>query len=402
MPLRPTRRIETAGMNRGEPLIFLVAGEPSGDLLGARLMAALRGLTAGRIAFAGVGGERMGAEGLRSLFPMSELSVMGLVEVLPSIPRILVRLRQTAAAVREQRPAVVVTIDSPGFNTALARRLRKFDRPLVHYVAPSVWAWRAGRVRTMERLFDHVLALLPFEPPYFEDAGLPCHYVGHPAVETAQRSDGDFRAHHGIAEEAPLLAVLPGSRMGEVGRMLPTYLAAAQLLAARMPDLRLVTVTVPTVAAAVTGARWPRPPVVVDVSERQAAFSAADAAIATSGTVTLELAAARTPMVVCYRLSPVSFAIARRLVRVSAVGLVNLVLGYPAVPELLQGSCTPRAVAEHVERLFVDSDARSAQIEAMDRAVEALGGPDGAATPSERAARVVLSAVGQHRRIGHG
>lgn len=269
MSLRPTRRIDTAGMNRGEPLIFLVAGEPSGDLLGARLMAALRGLAAGRIAFAGVGGERMGAEGLRSLFPMSELSVMGLVEVLPSVPRLLLRLRQTAAAVREQRPAVVVTIDSPGFNTALARRLRKFDRPLVHYVAPSVWAWRAGRVRTMARLFDHVLALLPFEPPYFEDAGLPCHYVGHPAVETAHRSDGDFRARHGIAEEAPLLAVLPGSRMGEVSRMLPTYLAAAELLAARMPELRLVTVTVPTVAAAVTGARWPRPPIVVGASERQ-------------------------------------------------------------------------------------------------------------------------------------
>ena len=390
-------------MTRCAPLVFLVAGEPSGDALGGRLMAALRERAGGHIDFAGVGGERMAAEGLESLFPMTDLSVMGLVEVLPRAPRLLRRLRQTAVAVRARRPDAVVTIDSPGFNLRLARRLRGFDRPLIHYVAPTVWAWRAGRARTMAALFDRAMALLPFEPPYFERAGLPCGFVGHPAVEDPAPADGaGFRARHGIAPDAPLLAVLPGSRAGEVRRMLPVYLAAARELAARLPGLRLVTATVPAVADSVAGADWPLPPVIVgDAAERRAAFAAADAAIATSGTVTLELAVARTPMAVCYRVAPATFAIARRLVRARFFCLVNLVLDRPAIPELLQSACAPRAVAEHAERLVVDSAARAAQIAAMDRAVEALRGP-GPETPTDRAAGIVLDAIGKGRRRTDG
>ncbi len=391
-------------MNRRVPLVFLVAGEPSGDVLGARLMAALRDMAAERrMAFAGVGGEGMIAEGLDSLFPMSELSVMGLFEVLPRAPRLLRRLRQTAAAVHERRPDVVVTIDSPGFNMRLARRLRGFDRPLVHYVAPSVWAWRPGRARTMAGCFDRVLALLPFEPPWFERAGLPCSYVGHPAVERIGPADGgDFRRRHGIAEDAPLLAILAGSRAGEVGRLLPRYLAAAERLTQRIAGLRLLTVTVPAVADAVTRADWPQRPIVVgDASARRAAFAAADAAIATSGTVTLELAVARTPMVVCYRISPLSVPIARLLVRASAFALPNLVLGRRAIPELLQSECTPHAIAAHAERLLVDSSARAAQIAALEHAVDALRGPDPAMAPNDRAARIVFDAIGNGRRTAN-
>ena len=381
-------------MSGGPPLVFLVAGEPSGDLLGAGLMTALRELTGGKIAFAGVGGERMTDSGLDSLFPMSELSTMGLVEVLPRVPRLYRRLRRTAAAVRDLRPAVVVTIDSPGFNTPLARRLQGIDAPLIHYVAPTVWAWRAARAKTLARLYDRLLALLPFEPPLFEREGLPCVWVGHPAAAAAAPDGAGFRARRGVAPDAPLLAVLPGSRAGEVRRLLPVYLAAVGRIASRLPRLRVVTATVPAVAEAVTGAPWPVPPVVVrEPDERGAALAAADAAIATSGTVTLELAAARTPMVVCYRVAPLTYAIARRLVRAPFFALVNVALGRRAVPELLQSACTADGIARRVEPLLIDSRARGDQITALEHAVAALRGPDGNATPSARAARVVFDTM---------
>ena len=389
-------------MTRRGLLVFLVAGEPSGDALGAGLMAALRRAAPGPVAFAGVGGERMGAEGLESLFPMSDLSVMGLVEVLPRARRLLRRLRRTAAAARESRPDAVVTIDSPGFNLRLARRLRGSGAPLVHYVAPSVWAWRPGRARAMAALYDRVLALLPFEPPFFERAGLKCVHVGHPAAEPEGPAPdaAAFRARHGIPPEAPLLAALPGSRGGEVRRLLPVYLAAIRLLRARVPGLRLVAATTPAVAGAAAAAAWPIPPALVGDDEgRRAAFAAADAAIAASGTVTLELAAARTPMVVCYRVAPVTYAALRPLVKVDRYALANLVLGRRSVPELIQSRCTPKAVAREAERLLVDSAARTAQIAALARAVAALRG-GGGASPSDRAARAVLDAIGERRDVG--
>lgn len=389
-------------MTRRGLRVFLVAGEPSGDALGAGLMAALRRAAPGPVAFAGVGGERMGAEGLESLFPMSDLSVMGLAEVLPRARRLLRRLRRTAAAARESRPDAVVTIDSPGFNLRLARRLRGLDAPLVHYVAPSVWAWRPGRARTMAALYDRVLALLPFEPPFFERAGLKCVHVGHPAAEPGPAPDAAaFRERRGIPPEAPLLAVLPGSRDGEVRRMLPIYLAAVDRLRARVPGLRLATATTPAVARAVAAAAWPLPPESVgDAEGRRAAFAAADAAIATSGTVTLELAAASTPMVVCYRVAPVTYAALRPLVKVDRYALANLVLGRRAVPELIQSRCTPKAVAREAGRLLVDSAARTAQIAALARAVAALRGDGSGASPSDRAARAVLDAIGGRRDVG--
>jgi lipid-A-disaccharide synthase len=379
----------------GGPLIFVIAGEPSGDLLGARLMAALKQRTGGRVRFAGIGGEEMRGQGLDSLSPMAELTVMGLVEVLPRLPNLIRRITQTVAAVRRLKPDALVTIDSPGFNFRVARRLKGEGVPLIHYVAPSVWAWRAGRARTIASFLDHLLVLLPFEPPLFERQGLATSFVGHPAIESSGHADGaGFRRAHAIAADAPLLAVLPGSRGGEVARLLPVFEETLRRLVRRLPNLTAVVATVEPVAAAVQDAvaAWPLKTVIVrDGADRAQALAAADAALAASGTITLELAVARTPMVVAYRMAPLTMALARRLVRVRYATLINLVLDRPAIPEFIQQACRAEALAGAVEKLLVDPGARAAQIEAMQSALGLLGG-DGP-EPSLRAADAVLAVI---------
>jgi lipid-A-disaccharide synthase len=386
----------------GAPSIYLIAGEPSGDLIGAGLMAALKDATGGAVRFAGVGGEHMAGHGLRSLFPMAELSVMGLVEVLPRVPRLLRRIRQTARDIRERAPDAVVTIDAPGFSFRVARRLAGRGIPLIHYVAPTVWAWRPGRAAKIARFLDHVLAVLPFEPPYFEAVGLPCTFVGHPIVAESATGDGlRFRADHHIPADAPVLGVLPGSRHSEVSRLLAPFGDAVALLRERLPDLRVVTVTVGAVAADVEAATrdWRAPVTVVrDVSARADAFNACDAAIAASGTVAVELAVAGTPMVIGYRMAPLTMAIARALVRVPYVNVMNLTLGREAIPEFIQEACTAEALAEQAEKLLVDPAARDAQIEAIGTALGALG--QGGRSPSRRAAQVVLDVISQGPRHG--
>ena len=390
------------------PVFFLVAGEPSGDVIGARLMAALTRRTAGAARFAGVGGERMAAEGLDSLFPMSELSVMGVVEVLPKARHLLRRIRETAAAARALRPDAVITIDSPDFSFRLARRLSGSGIPRIHFVAPQVWAWRAGRAKTLAGLLDHLLTLLPFEPPYFTVHGLDCTFTGHPIVEAgADRGDGArFRAAHGIAEEAPLLCVLPGSRSGEVERLLPDFGATVALLAADRPRLHAVVVVAPAVADRVRAlvAGWSVPTVLVEGdAEKYDAFAACDAALAASGTVTLELALAGAPMVVAYRMHPVTAWIARRLVKTPYASLANVVLGRMAVPEFLQQDCRPDRLRDALAPLLDDPEAAAAQRRDCAEAARlvGLGGPP----PSDRAAEAVLTVIGwsegaSDRRIG--
>ncbi len=289
--------------------IMLVAGEPSGDQLGAKLMASLRSLSPHRLEFLGVGGPGMTEEGLRSHLPMSDLAVMGIAEVVPRIPKLLGHIRRTARLARRERPAAIVTIDAPGFNFRLAKRLAGSGIPIVHYVAPTVWAWRPGRAKAIAPLFDHLLALLPFEPPYFDKVGLDCTFVGHPVVET-QRGDGPaFRERHGIPADAPVLAVLPGSRHSETSRLLGPFGAALKPIAQEIQELRIVVATLPHVADAVSGAAraWPGQPVVTtDPAEKMSAFQASDAALAASGTVSLELALAGVPMSVAYRVSPLT------------------------------------------------------------------------------------------------
>jgi lipid-A-disaccharide synthase len=378
------------------PLVFLIAGEPSGDVLGSRLMAALSHRTGGAVRFAGIGGERMTAQGLAPLFPLDELALFGLAELLPKLPSLVRRLGQTVEAIRRLRPDVVVTIDAPDFCFRVARRVRGEGIPIVHYVAPTVWAWRPGRARKLARLVDHLLALLPFEPPYFHREGLDCTFVGHPVVETgAGLGDGArLRERQGIAPDAPLVCVLPGSRNSEVSRLLPVFGATLTLLAGRYPGLRAVVPTVPQVRDQVraAAAAWSVPTVVVEGDEEKYdAMAASTVALAASGTVALELALSRLPAVIAYRLHPVTVALYRRLIRVKYANLVNIMLDRMLVPELLQDDCTPDRLAAALSVLLDDPAARQAQIDGVSEVARWLGrgGPE----PSDRAAEVVLDVI---------
>ncbi len=378
------------------PLVFLIAGEASGDELGARLMAALKRRTGNRIRFAGVGGAAMVREGLDSLFPIGELSLMGLAEIVPHLPRLLRRLGETAAEIARLRPQAVVTIDAPEFSFRVARRIAHLGIPRLHYVAPQVWAWRAGRARKLAGTVDRLMALLPFEPPYFEDAGLACDFVGHPVIESgADRGDGAaFRTRHGIAPEATVVSVLPGSRHNEVRRLLPVFEEAVEILTRARPGLVVAVATVEAVRDEVTAAvrTWPRPGIVVtDPAEKYDAFAASRAAIAKSGTVTLELALAGVPMVVCYKVSAITAFLVRRLAKVDHAGLVNLLTDRVVAPELIQEACTPAAIAAEIAPLLDEGAARAAQLAGLEAVVQRLGGRSPA--PSQRAAEVVLSVI---------
>jgi lipid-A-disaccharide synthase len=384
-------------MNQREPLIFIVSGETSGDNLAGRLMAALKRETGGRIRFAGVGGPQSERQGLASLFPMSDLSVMGLAEVLPHLPRLLRRINETARAARELKPDAVVTVDSPGFCLRLAHHLRGSGIPVIHYVAPQLWAWGPFRAKKLKKRLDHIMALLPFEVPFFAQYGIPATYVGHPAIDAgAEHGDGPaFRARHKISVDTPLLCVLPGSRAGEVRRMLPVFGEAVALLKQKHPDLRIVIPAVDSVAGLVRDMTkdWPLPVLLVsDMAERFDVFAASNAAMAKSGTVTLELALAGVPMVVAYRISPTSAFIVRRMgVAVEHASLVNLLLGRQVVPEFLQEECTGANIAEGVDEILSSETVRAAQQKDFAAVVKALGSPT--PSPSERAAKVVLDIV---------
>ncbi len=379
------------------PLIFIVSGETSGDHLAGSLMAALKRETRGRIRFAGIGGAQSESQGLKSLFPMSELSLMGLAEILPHLPRLMRRIKQTAAAVRDLEPDAVVTVDSPDFSLRLAHHLRGSGIPVIHYVAPQLWAWAPFRARKLKKRLHHVMALLPFEVPFFAQYGIPATYVGHPAIDAgAERGDGKaFRARHGLAPDAPVLCVLPGSRQGEVRRMLPVFGEASTLLKEKFPDLQIVIPAVDSVAQTVRQITqdWPVPVLVVsNMAERFDAFAASNAAMSKSGTVTLELALAGVPMVVAYRISPTSAFIVRRLgVGVEHASLVNLLLGRQVVPEFLQEDCTGTKIAEGMAEILSSETVREAQQKDFKDVVKALGEP--VPSPSERAAGVVLDIV---------
>ena len=383
------------------PLVYVVAGEPSGDRLGARLIAALRAATDGRIRFRGVGGDMMANEGVPSLFPLSDLAVMGLAEVLPRLPRLIRRIRETAEDIRATRPAALVTIDSPDFTLRVARRLKGSGFPLIHYVAPSVWAWKPRRARTIAGFLDRIMTLLPFEPPYFTREGLAADFVGHPVLESgADRGDGaSFRARFGIPADVTVLALLPGSRASEIARHLPILRETAVRLARTHAGLRLV---VPTVAhlerdvkMALSG--WPLPSVLVTgEGDKFDAFAAADAAVAASGTVALELAMAGTPTVIVYRMNPITAAIGRRLVKVKYANLVNILLDEEAVPELLLDRCRPDLIAVTVSNLMSDPAAANRQ-RMRAKAALAMLSPEGA-SPSGAAAQVVLEMLAATRQ----
>ncbi len=374
--------------------LFLIAGEPSGDRLGAALMRGLRVLEP-EIRIAGIGGPEMIAEGLQSLFPMEVLSVMGLSEVLPRLPDLFRRRDQAVDAITEMQPDALVTIDSPDFCLRVASRARAATPTLrtIHYVAPSVWAWRKGRAAKMARSIDHVLALLPFEPPLMEAAGMTCDFVGHPVVSEPQATDAEialFKAAHGDR----IALVLPGSRRGEVSRLAPVFGRALEQLP---KDARVVVPTVPHLADMVRDLTrlWPGNPLVVtDAAEKRTAFGAATAALAASGTVSLELAASGTPMVIAYDMSWLSWQIISRMMKIDTVTLVNLVAEQKAVPEFLGPACLPGPVGAAFARLMSVPSERMRQAEALELTMRRLG--RGGEAPGLRAAKSVLAQVKNH------
>ncbi len=383
--------------------IYLLAGEPSGDKLGAALMVGLKAL-APKVRFRGVGGEMMIREGLKSQFPMEELSVMGIAEVLPKYPELKRRLNETVDDVLASNPDVLITIDSPDFSLRLAKRVKEEAKiRTVHYVAPSVWAWRASRAEKMAAYIDQVLALLPFEPPYMEKVGMRCDFVGHPIATEPVGTDAEalaFRAGKGIGD-APLIMVLPGSRRAEVSRLAPVFGEALRATLKDHPQARVVVPAAAPVASAVIEAtsKWPGAPVVLDPRDdpqaarmKRAAFAAADVALATSGTVSLELAANSTPMVIAYDMNWFSWQIMSRLARIDTVTLVNLVTEQKVIPEFLGPKCTPANIAEALGGLLDDQAKRWVQQAAMTEAMKRLGAQG--ENPGLRAARAVLDGLG--------
>lgn len=380
----------------GVPLhVFIVVGEESGDQLGAALMRALRIRAGGKIRFSGVGGAAMAAEGLRTLFPLTDVSFVGFHMIVKGLRRARARIRETARAVVAARPDVLVIVDSPDFTHWMARRVRAAapEIPIVDYVSPTVWAWRPWRARAMRRYVDHVMALLPFEPAVHERlGGPPCSYVGHPLTERI----GELRPN---AEEArrrladpPVLLTLPGSRHGEIRRLMDCFGGVLERLRTAAGPLDVVLPTLPhlrdEIAAAAAG--WPLAPrILVDPLEKRAAFRTARAALAASGTVTLELALAGVPMVGAYRVSRIEEAIARRLIQVPSIILANLVLGENIVPEFIQADCTPERLTAALLPLLGDSPDRRRQLAAFGRLDQVM--EIGAAIPSERAADIVLA-----------
>jgi lipid-A-disaccharide synthase len=390
----------TAAKRAPEPelRLFVVAGEHSGDALGGKLMAALKRKLEDRVSFRGVGGENMEREGLVSLFPLEDVAVMGPLSILARLPRIAGRVYETVAAALEAGPDAVVIIDSPEFTHPIAKRIRKRrpDIPIIDYVSPTVWAWRPGRARKMRAYVDHVLALLPFEPEaHARLSGPPCTYVGHPLIERLDWIRGldpePLRARLGLDAARPVLVVLPGSRSSEVGRLMEPFGDALRVLCERGPAPQVLVPAVgsmrPLIKARAGG--WPVQPHLVEGDEdKYRAFKLARAALAASGTVTLELALAGTPMAVAYRVDPVAAPFLRRLIKAPTTVLANLVLGQNAFPEFHQEAATPEALAGAIAPLLADTAARRDQLAALAR-IPQLMEIDGA-SPSAAAADVVV------------
>ena len=381
-------------------LIYLIAGEQSGDHLGARLMRAILRRRPDAT-FAGIGGAAMSAEGCPSLFPMSDLSLMGFLEVLPKIRKLKRRIAEAAADIATRRPDVVVTIDSPGFCFRVLRAIAPLNIPRAHYVAPQVWAWREGRVKHYPGLWERLLCLLPFEPAFFARHNLPATFVGHPVLESGCDTGNAerFRARYDLKPEDLVLIVMPGSRRSEVTRLLPVLHATLERL--RQPVIPIVPLAGP-VADFVRSATstWTQQPILVaDTTEKHDAFAAASAALTKSGTSTLELALAGVPMVVTYRANPITIWLVKRLRRVKYASILNLLSDREIVPELLQENATPEKLAAALETVLTPEGA-AAQRTAFAAPLAILRAPNG--QPSDAAAAAVLDLIEQSARHHSG
>jgi lipid-A-disaccharide synthase len=382
--------------------VFLIATEESGDRLGANLMKVLRQRLGGAVRFDGVGGQSMAREGLVSRFPIEQLSIMGLAAVVKQLPAILRLIRETALAVTEAGPDIVVIIDSPDFTHRVARRVRARDPsiPIIDYVSPSVWAWRPGRARAMRAYVDHVLALLPFEPEeYRRLRGPPCSYVGHPLLEQIGSLRPNIDEQRRRDAQPPVLLVLPGSRRSEIRHHMAVFGETVDRLAEEGVPFELVLPTMPHLQAAVDeGVRgWKvAPRIAVGEQEKRAAFRIAHAALAKSGTSTLELALAGVPMVAAYQAGAVEAWIIQSAIQASSVILANLVVGENVVPEFIQKDCTPEKLLPPLREILSNSALRRRQVEAFSR-IDAIMST-GSQPPSVRAADIVLATMRNARR----
>jgi lipid-A-disaccharide synthase len=395
-------------MIRGRPnvdvarKIFLIATEESGDRLGASLMKVLRQRLGGAVRFEGVGGRSMAREGLASLFPIEELSIVGLAEVIKHLPAHLRRIRKTADAVMQASPDVLVIIDSPDFTHRVARRVRAGapSIPIIDYVSPSVWAWRPGRARAMRSYVDHVLALLPFEPEEYRRLhGPPCSYVGHPLIEQIGRLRPGSEERKRREQAPPVLLVLPGSRRSEIRHHMAVFGETLGRLRDQDVPFELILPTMTHLQdVVVEGVRnWPvQPRIVTGETEKQAAFRIAHAALAKSGTVTLELAVSGVPMVTAYKAGAVEARILRSLIRVNSVILANLVIGENVVPEFIQQDCTPDKLVPALREILSDTPQRRRQLEAFAKLDQIMS--TGNQPPGARAADIVLATLRKARR----
>jgi lipid-A-disaccharide synthase len=374
-------------------LIYLIAGEQSGDVLGARLMRAIKARRPDAT-FAGIGGSAMAGQGLDSLFPIRALSLMGLLEVLPKILELKGLLKRTVADIQARAPTVLVTIDSPGFTLRVLKALQPTTIKRAHYVAPQVWAWRESRVKHYPGLWDELLCLLPFEPAFFANHGLPGRFVGHPVLESGAET-GDaarFRGRHALGADEKIVTIMPGSRVSEVSRLLPILEETIR----RLPDRIVPVVPLAGQVADIVRDRtegWPTRPILVrEAEDKHDAFAASAVALTKSGTSTLELALANVPMLVTYRINPLTHQIAKRLIKIKYASILNLLLDRPVVPELLQYDSRPDRLAAELSRLLNDRAAVHAQRQGFAEALAMLRPPSG--TPSECAADAVLGMLG--------
>lgn len=376
--------------------IFVMVGEPSGDVLAAEAITELRKQTDRPVELVGVGGDALAALGLKSLFPMSDMTVMGVAEVVPRIPLLLRRIRETAQAVADLKPDLVLSVDAPDYVFRVHKKLKKMgvDVPQVHWVAPTVWAWRPGRAKKIAKFLDHLLVLYPFEPDYFEREGLATTMVGHPVVNRLQTPEEDLRSGLGLSADQPVLVCLPGSRHSEISRLLPIFEDTVRLLAKQLPGLNVLLPTVPHIEQDVKGVvfDWPVPThVLLGDQLKWQAFATGSAALAASGTVTLELTAAKLPCVVGYRLAPLTYGIAKLMVKAPHISITNMILDERVIPEFVQGDCKPEALADALLPLLTQSQARAAQTARFDEAMSALGA--GGPPPASRAASALLDII---------
>ncbi len=376
---------------------YLIAGEPSGDALGFKLMQALKAKDK-KAEFVGIGGDSMQSAGLKSLFDISDLAIMGLAEVIPSIPRVLRRISETIEDIKAQNPDAVISIDSWSFCARIHKKLRKLNLGIkqIHYVAPQVWAWKKKRARTMYKYIDHLLTLFPQEPKYFTPYNLPATFVGHPVIESeiVNGEKSDFKKRHKIRENSKIMLVLPGSRHNEVERLLPTFLEVVKNVKAKHKDFSFVVPTVSTVAKKVKDMvkESGLPIIVVEgQKERHDAFKEAEVAIAASGTVALELAIVDIPHIIAYKVPKLTEWIARHFIHIQFVNLTNILLGREVVPELLQDDCNPQNIEQYVEQFIAKKDLYKHQMAGFKDVRKVLG--FGKQTPSQTAAKTIIEVI---------